>query len=85
MGRLDEYRIMWAFVFFDLPTDSIKHRRNYARFPLEEPEASQFSIYVRQGGGRLHHVCTVQHLRAALQQPYENAEVAVAHQRSTCA
>ena len=51
MGRLDEYRIMWVFVFFDLPTDSIKHRRNYARFrkhiKADGFSMLQFSIYVR--------------------------------------
>lgn len=51
MGRLDEYRIMWVFVFFDLPTDSIKHRRNYARFRKNLKgdgfAMMQFSIYVR--------------------------------------
>lgn len=51
MGRLDEYRIMWVFVFFDLPTDSINHRRNYARFRKNLKEDGftmmQFSIYVR--------------------------------------
>jgi CRISPR-associated protein Cas2 len=51
MGRLDEYRIMWVFVFFDLPTDSIKHRRNYARFrkhiKADGFTMLQFSIYVR--------------------------------------
>lgn len=51
MGKLDEYRIMWVFVFFDLPTDSIKHRRNYARFrkhiKADGFTMLQFSIYVR--------------------------------------
>ena len=32
MARLDEYRIMWVFVFFDLPTETKKERRDYARF-----------------------------------------------------
>ncbi|HNW55011.1 MAG TPA: CRISPR-associated endonuclease Cas2, partial [Bacteroidales bacterium] len=32
MERLNQYRIMWVFVFFDLPTDTKKDRRNYALF-----------------------------------------------------
>ena len=32
MGRLDEYRIMWVFVFFDLPTETRQNRRDHARF-----------------------------------------------------
>ncbi len=51
MGRLDEYRIMWVFVFFDLPTATTKDRRNYARFRKQIKEDGftmmQYSIYVR--------------------------------------
>ena len=51
MGRLDEYRIMWVFVFFDLPTETRKERRDYARFRKNLKSDGftmmQFSIYVR--------------------------------------
>ena len=30
--RINEYRIMWLLVFFDLPTDTKKDRKAYATF-----------------------------------------------------
>ena len=30
--RLNEYRIMWLLVFFDLPTDTKKDRKAYADY-----------------------------------------------------
>ena len=51
MGRLDEYRIMWVFVSFDLPTETRQNRRDHARFRKQLKEDGftmmQFSIYVR--------------------------------------
>lgn len=51
MGRLDEYRIMWVFVFFDLPTETRQNRRDHARFRKQLKEDGftmmQFSIYTR--------------------------------------
>lgn len=42
---------MWVFVFFDLPTESKKERRDYARFRkhimADGFTMMQFSIYVR--------------------------------------
>ena len=42
---------MWLFVFFDLPTDTIKDRKNYARFRKELKKDGfrmmQFSVYTR--------------------------------------
>ena len=49
--RLNAYRIMWLFVFFDLPTTTKKERKNAARFrkDLEKDGFTmmQFSVYIR--------------------------------------
>ena len=50
-NRLNAYRIMWLFVFFDLPTTTKKERKNAARFrkDLEKDGFTmmQFSVYIR--------------------------------------
>lgn len=49
--RLNKYRVMWILVFFDLPTETEKDRKSYARFRKELLRDGfsmfQFSIYVR--------------------------------------
>ena len=49
--RLNAYHIMWVFVFFDLPMETKKNRKDAARFrkDLEKDGFSmmQFSVYVR--------------------------------------
>lgn len=49
--RFNAYRIMWIFVFFDLPTETAKDRKAAARFRkglLQDGFAMfQFSIYLR--------------------------------------
>lgn len=49
--RLNAYRIMWVLVFFDLPTETKKDRKNYARFRknmmADGFQMFQFSIYLR--------------------------------------
>lgn len=49
--RLNAYRIMWVLVFFDLPTDTKKDRKNYTDFRkkmLQDGFAMfQFSMYLR--------------------------------------
>lgn len=49
--RLNQYRIMWILVLFDLPTDTPKERKAYAKFRKELLKDGfsmfQFSIYVR--------------------------------------
>ncbi len=49
--RLNAYRIMWVMVFFDLPTDTRKDRKNYARFRKDIMaygfQMFQFSMYLR--------------------------------------
>jgi len=48
---LSQYRSMWLFAMFDLPVDSQRARRNYARFRkallAEGFTMLQFSVYAR--------------------------------------
>ena len=49
--ELNAYRIMWLFVFFDLPTATIKDRRNASQFRMnilkDGFSMMQFSVYIR--------------------------------------
>ena len=49
--RLNEYRIMWVLVLFDLPTETKKERKAYADFRKKMLKDGftmfQFSIYLR--------------------------------------
>jgi len=49
--RFSEYRIMWIFVFFDLPTETKHERKIYADFRKKLLRDGftmfQFSIYLR--------------------------------------
>ncbi len=49
--RFSEYRIMWIFVFFDLPTETKRERKIYADFRKNLIRDGftmfQFSIYLR--------------------------------------
>lgn len=53
---LSAYRIMWIFVFFDLPTETAKLRKEYAQFRkklLKDGfQMQQFSVYRRFCGSR---------------------------------
>lgn len=50
-SRLNAYRIMWLFVFFDLPTETKKDRKNYSRFRKDLQKDGftmmQYSVYSR--------------------------------------
>lgn len=54
--RLNQYRILWVLVFFDLPTETKKERQIYARFRKELQRDGfsmfQFSIYLRHCSSR---------------------------------
>jgi len=54
--RFSEYRIMWILVFFDLPTETKKDRKAYARFRkellIDGFSMFQFSIYIRHCSSR---------------------------------
>lgn len=56
MKRFSEYRIMWILVFFDLPTESKRDRKAYAKFRKELLKDGftmfQFSIYIRHCSSR---------------------------------
>mgnify|MGYP001051935032 CR=1 FL=1 len=49
--RLNAYRIMWIFVMFDLPTETKKDRKVYAKFRKDILsdgfQMFQFSMYIR--------------------------------------
>lgn len=51
MERYSEYRVMWIMVFFDLPTETKKERREHALFRKNLVKDGftmfQFSIYIR--------------------------------------
>lgn len=50
-NAFNSYRIMWLFVFFDLPTTTKTQRKKYARFRKELLKDGfimlQFSVYTR--------------------------------------
>lgn len=54
--RLNEYRIMWVLVLFDLPTETKKERKAYADFRKKMLKDGftmfQFSIYLRHSSSR---------------------------------
>lgn len=56
MNRLNQYRILWVFVFFDLPTETQKDRKQYAQFRKNLKRDGftmlQYSIYVRHCSSR---------------------------------
>lgn len=51
LDRLNQYRVMWVMVFFDLPTETKADTRNYRKFVdvLEKDGFTrfQFSIFLR--------------------------------------
>ncbi|MFI3266365.1 MAG: CRISPR-associated endonuclease Cas2 [Rikenellaceae bacterium] len=51
MDRFSEYRVMWILIFFDLPTETKKERKDAALFRKRLLEDGftmfQFSIYLR--------------------------------------
>lgn len=54
--RLNQYRVMWILVFFDLPTETSQDRKNYSRFRDKMIDDGftmfQYSIYVRHCASR---------------------------------
>ena len=53
---LNAYRIMWLFVFFDLPTSTREYRRVYSGFRkhimADGFNMLQYSVYTRHGASR---------------------------------
>ncbi len=56
LTRLNQYRIMWVFVFFDLPTENKTDRKHAGKFRkcLQQDGFAmmQFSIYIRHCNSR---------------------------------
>lgn len=54
--RINQFRIMWLFVFFDLPTETKRDRKNHALFRKRLLDNGftmfQFSIYLRHCASR---------------------------------
>jgi CRISPR-associated protein Cas2 len=54
--RLNEYRILWILVFFDLPTETKKEKKSHAQFRKDLIKDGfamfQFSIYLRHCSSR---------------------------------
>lgn len=54
--RLNQYSILWIFVFFDLPTETQKDRKEYAMFRKNLQRDGfamlQYSIYIRHCSSR---------------------------------
>jgi CRISPR-associated protein Cas2 len=54
--RFNAYRIMWVLVFFDLPTETKKDRKNYTKFRKQVMANGfgmfQFSMYIRHCSSR---------------------------------
>ncbi len=68
--RLNEYRILWVMVFFDLPTETKKERKAASRFRKDLQEDGftmfQFSIYVRHCASRENAEVHMRRVRAIL-------------------
>lgn len=68
--RFNAYRIMWLLVFFDLPTDTKKERRDASQFRKNLVKDGfnmfQFSMYMRhcasQENADVHNKRVLQHL-----------------------
>lgn len=56
LSRLNAYRVMWLFVYFDLPTTTKKERKEYTKFKdrLDKGGFSmlQYSVYIRHCSSR---------------------------------
>ena len=56
LDAFNQYRILWVFVFYDLPTETKKDRKNFTKFRkgLQQDGFSmlQYSIYIRHCNSR---------------------------------
>lgn len=69
-NRLNAYRVMWLFVFFDLPVTTKKERKSAARFrkDLEKDGFTmmQFSVYIRHCPSKENRDVHVKRIKAAV-------------------
>ena len=70
MERFSEYRVMWLFVFFDLPTETKKERKAAADFRKRLVSDGfamfQFSIYLRHCASRENADVHIERVKRAL-------------------
>lgn len=70
MTELSEFRIMWVMVFFDLPTETKKDRKNAAEFRKKLLQDGfsmfQFSIYVRHCASQQNAEVHIKRIKAIL-------------------
>lgn len=70
MTELSEFRIMWVMVFFDLPTEKKKDRKNAAEFRKQLLKDGfsmfQFSIYVRHCASQQNAEVHIKRIKAIL-------------------
>jgi CRISPR-associated protein Cas2 len=56
LDALNQYRILWVFVFYDLPTETKKDRKNFTLFRKRLQQDGfamlQWSIYIRHCNSR---------------------------------
>lgn len=68
--EFSEYRIMWVMVFFDLPTETKKDRKNAAEFRKKLLQDGfsmfQFSIYVRHCASQQNAEVHIKRIKAIL-------------------
>jgi CRISPR-associated protein Cas2 len=68
--RLNAYRIMWILVHYDLPTETIKDRKNYTRFRKKIMSYGftmfQFSMYIRHCSSKENTVVHINRIKAIL-------------------
>lgn len=68
--RFNEYRVMWIFVFYDLPTETKKDRKNFQLFRknlLQDGfDMFQFSIYLRHCASMENAEVHIKRVKAAL-------------------
>ncbi|MEG1649767.1 MAG: CRISPR-associated endonuclease Cas2 [Rikenellaceae bacterium] len=81
MERFSEYRVMWVFVFFDLPTETKKERKLYSEFRkmlLNDGFIMfQYSIYMRHCQSKENADVHIKRVKAALPPSGEVGLVAV--------
>ena len=80
MNRFSEYRIMWVLVFFDLPTETKKDKKEYALFRknLQRDGFTMFqmSIYVR-------HCASMENAEVHIDKQFGNIKVFYGHKPIT--
>ncbi|MFV0336865.1 MAG: CRISPR-associated endonuclease Cas2 [Chthoniobacterales bacterium] len=68
--ELSAYRTMWIIVFFDLPTDTQKARKQYARFRKDLLEDGfsmmQYSVYYRHSASKENTEVHLKRVRASV-------------------